>query len=56
LIGKKTFKLLNEMGDDLAGMGAGAINFDENDMVMRQPSAMHRDPAMMTGPALIPVI
>ena len=48
LMGQNTKRLLAEMGDDLAGMGAGGA-FDENDYMARQPTAMQKDPAMMTG-------
>jgi hypothetical protein len=44
------------MGSDLAGMGAGNFNFYENEMMVRQPTAMISDPAMMTGPIQAPVI
>ena len=55
-VGQKTFKILNEMSSDLAGMGAGNLNFYENEMMVRQPTAMIHDPAMMTGPIQVSVI
>lgn len=42
--------MLMEMGDDLAGMGAGNLAYDEeNNMMIRQPTSMYGDHAMMQG-------
>ena len=42
--------LLQEMGDDLQGMGIAPMACgDDFEMMGRQPTAFQRDPAMMTG-------
>lgn len=46
-------RVLNEMGSDLAGMGVTGLDFDENNMMMRQATAMQQDPAMMQGPTQV---
>ena len=55
------------MGDDLAGMGAGSLDFDEEQMMMRQPTVNIKDPEPqvvaapevvidVVAPVLVPVI
>ena len=49
LVGQRTQMLLQEMGDDLQGMGFDAMACGDNfDMLDRQPTAFAKDPAMMT--------
>lgn len=52
-VGQNTMRVLNEMGSDLAGMGVTGLDFDENNMMMRQATAMQQDPAMMQGPTQV---
>lgn len=42
--------LLQEMGEDLAGLGVGGLAVDyENNQIMKQPTSIARDPAMTTS-------
>lgn len=44
--------MLAEMGEDLAGMGAGGLVFDEGQgVMMRQSTVMANDPAMASASA-----
>ena len=47
-MGQNTRKILEEIGDDLAGMGAGDLIYNEDNMMMiRPPTDIIKDPAMM---------
>ena len=52
IVGQRTQMLLQEMGDDLQGMGIDPVACGDNfEMMDRQPTSIQRDPAMMTGQA-----